>query len=168
LAGDVARAILAVLLLLTAACAAEPRSGAPVAAQATPEATAIVAADRSPAPVSTPVAMPAPTAPPATAAAPVTAPAPPPAAPALSVSVTPGGTVSTITVTISGLTAVAHAVHLHTGCNGSATAHILTIGTVGSAGTLSVTVSNRLLGTTVIVYPDASAVGRPILCALAA
>ena len=79
-----------------------------------------------------------------------------------------GAVSSTITVTISGLAPVAHAVHLHAGCNGSATVHILTIGSVGSAGTLSVTVSNRLLGNTVIVYPDASAVGRPILCATAA
>jgi hypothetical protein len=89
-------------------------------------------------------------------------------APALQVAVTPKGAFSTITVTVSGLAAVAHAVHLHAGCNGSPTAHILTIGTVGSAGTLSVTVSNRLLGNTVIVYPDDSAVGRPILCGVAA
>jgi hypothetical protein len=35
---------------------------------------------------------------------------------------------------------------------------------VGSAGTVSITVPSSLLGATVIVYPDASATGRPILC----
>ena len=76
---------------------------------------------------------------------------------------TNGGS-ATITVVISGLRAIAHAVHLHAGCTGNPGNHVATIGTVGSAGTVSVTVPTRLLGNTVIVYPDASATGTPILC----
>lgn len=81
-----------------------------------------------------------------------------------SVTVIVMGGSATVTVVVSGLRAIAHAVHLHAGCNGSANAHIATIGTVGSSGTLSITVPNRLLGAAVIVYPGASAVGQPILC----
>jgi hypothetical protein len=80
------------------------------------------------------------------------------------VSVTTTGGSSTITVTVSGLAAIAHAVHLHMGCTGSPNAHLYTIGTIGSAGTAAITVPSRELGATVIVYPDASATGRPILC----
>jgi len=81
-----------------------------------------------------------------------------------SVTVTMMGGSATVTVVVSGLRAIAHAVHLHAGCNGSLNAHIATIGTVGSSGTLSITVPNRLLGAVVIVYPGASPVGQPILC----
>ena len=81
-----------------------------------------------------------------------------------SVTVTMMGGSATVTVVVSGLRAIAHAVHLHAGCNGSLSAHIATIGTVGSSGTLSITVPNRLLGAVVIVYPGASPVGQPILC----
>jgi hypothetical protein len=80
-----------------------------------------------------------------------------------SVTVTMMGGSATVTVVVSGLRAIAHAVHLHAGCNGSLSAHIATIGTVGSSGTLSITVPNRLLGAVVIVYPGASSVGQPIL-----
>ena len=81
-----------------------------------------------------------------------------------SVTVTMMGGSATVTVVVSGLRAIAHAVHLHAGCNGSLSAHIATIGTVGSSGTLSITVPNSLLGAVVIVYPGASPVGQPILC----
>jgi hypothetical protein len=161
------RGLLAVLpaLILGAACGAQvPAATAPAAKrtaqQAAPAATpAAVAA----APVATPV--PAPTQAPA-------APAPPPAPAARtfalggsgSVTVTSMGATSRITVTVSGLGAISHAVHLHMGCTGSNAAHIYAIGVVGSAGTVGITVPSRDLGATVIVYPNASATGKPILC----
>jgi hypothetical protein len=81
-----------------------------------------------------------------------------------SVTVTVTGSTGRITVSIGGLAAVGHAVHLHAGCDGSASAHIATIGIVGSSGTVGISVPVRTLGATVIVYPDTSATGRPILC----
>jgi hypothetical protein len=182
------RLLLAVAVLLGAACSAQPVSAPaqPVsqagAVQSTPAPTPTAAPTPVPTPVATPT--PAPTAPPPTPAPPppTVAPPPPTAAPAAtaqppapanhtfalggngSVTVSRMGGSASVTVAISGLAAVGHAVHLHSGCDGSSAAHILTIGVVGSGGTLTFTMSASLLGSTVIVYPNTSATGRPILC----
>jgi hypothetical protein len=161
------RGLLAVLFasMLGAACGAQvPGPAAPAANRAAqPTATAVATPTAPATPISTPTPPPTP------------APAPPTAPPADvphtfalggsgSVSVAPMGATARITVTISGLAAVAHAVHLHMGCTGANSAHLFAIGTVGSAGTIGITVPARDLGATVIVYPDASATGKPILC----
>jgi len=153
--------------ILGAACGAQAVTPTAPAANRAAQAAATPVATPTPAvatPTPTPVPPPtqAPTAPPATV----------PHTFALggngSVSVTPMGTSARITVTISGLAAVAHAVHLHMGCTGANNAHLYAIGTVGSAGTVGITIPTRDLGATVIVYPDATATGKPILCAATA
>jgi hypothetical protein len=160
------RALVAVglfAMLLPFACSARPLGAVAPAGAPSPKAVATVPPPTQ-APVPPPTQAPAP--PPPTAA-------PAPAAPTTqtfalggsgSVTVAMSGGSATITVNVSGLRAIAHAVHLHSGCDGSNNAHIAAIGTVGSAGVVSITVPGRLLGSTVIVYPDASATGRPILC----
>jgi hypothetical protein len=177
------RFLLAAAVLLGAACSAQPvtapaqqvsRAGA---VQSTPAAapTPTAVPTPVPAPVATPTAAPPPPPPtvaPAPAPAATTAPAPAPASHTFALggngSVTVnrmGGSASaSVAVAISGLAAVGHAVHLHSGCDGSNAAHILTIGVVGSGGTLTFTMPASLLGSTVIVYPNTSATGRPILC----
>jgi len=151
----------AALVVCCAACSAvQPRTANQAA----------VPVSRAATPVATPAATPTPV-PPTPEPTPV--PAAPTPTPARTFALGGSGSVtvaaaagasSTITVMVSGLRPVAHAVHLHGGCTGSPNAHIAVIGVVGSGGTLSITVPNRLLGATVIVYPDASATGTPILC----
>lgn len=152
--------------LLLAGCAGGAQAapaGHPVsrvAATAAPPAT----------PMPEPTATPVPAPPPTQAPPPAPAPPPPPAVRTFglgghgSVQVTDNGGSATITVSIFGLAAVGHAVHLHSGCTGNGSAHIATIGTVGSSGTVAITLPSRFLGATVIVYPNTSATGNPILC----
>lgn len=147
--------------LLLAGCAG--------AGQAVPAGHPVSRVAATAAPPATPPVTPLePTATPVPAPPPTPAPPPPPAVRTFglgghgSVQVTDDGGSATITVSIFGLAAVGHAVHLHSGC--SPNGHLFAIGTVGSSGTVGITVPSRFLGATVIVYPNASATGSPILC----
>jgi Cu/Zn superoxide dismutase len=154
-------AALVSLAVALAACAARPAPDGQRAAavpSAAPTATVAPTVEPTPVPTVAPTPPPPPTPVPAPAARMFALGA------AGSVTVTDAGASSTITVTLSGLPAVAHAVHLHAGCTGNPNAHVAVIGTVGSAGTVSLSVPRRVLGSTVIVYPNASATGNPILC----
>jgi hypothetical protein len=85
-----------------------------------------------------------------------------------SVRVTSASGFTTITVSAAGLAAGAHATHVHRGCDGSGAAHLFALfSVVGPAGTSTtrLQMARPAPGWTVIIYPGAGAVGRPILCA---
>jgi hypothetical protein len=154
-------------------------------AQATATAANSAAAHQATAPSASTAASPAatPTPTPMQMAPPVQATRPPPAAPppqpasstfALagagsgSVRVTSANGITTITVSAAGIAAGFHTTHVHRGCDGSTMAHLFALNPVrGPAGSSSTTIqmAKPAPGWTVIIYPGAAAVGRPVLCA---
>jgi hypothetical protein len=157
------------LVTLSAACAQGTTPASTTIAQ---KASAPSAAPTA-APAATPVATPAPVQ--------VAQPAPkaPPPQPAVStfalsgmgsglVRVTSVNGITTITVSAAGIAAGTHATHVHRGCDGSGAAHLFALfSVVGPSGSSSTTLqmARPAPGWTVIMYPGAAAVGRPILCA---
>ncbi len=183
-------------LLLAAACGvgAQARIPAPPLGAPQPPATepVAVAADPAPPTENPPSLVPPPAAPetvPSTpppaliAPAPASAALPPlPAVPAAAVAPARAPTIAlqvgltrrpgvlVFAVTATGLAPGSHATHVHLGCSGSTTTHLLALvpltpGPAGSASGVSVVGAGGLPpGTTVIVYPGPQPVGDPVAC----
>jgi hypothetical protein len=167
--------LLIALLASGAACAQATATGTSNAAAAhqAPAPSAAAAASPAATPTPTPMQM----APPVQATQPP-APAPPPqpasstfalaGAGSGSVRVTSANGITTITVSAVGIAAGFHTTHVHRGCDGSTMAHLFALNPVrGPAGSSSTTIqmAKPAPGWTVIIYPGAAAVGRPVLCA---
>jgi hypothetical protein len=158
------------LILLTASACAPGPLAARTPAKAASVRQTVEAAPPSPSA--------SPTRPPSVADTPARAATQAPAAPANvfaltgagsgSVRVTSAGGATTIAVSAAGIAPGPHATHVHRGCDGSMAAHLLYLSSVyGPSGssTTVLQVAKPPPGWTVIVYPGAAAVGRPVLCA---
>jgi 2-oxoglutarate dehydrogenase E2 component (dihydrolipoamide succinyltransferase) len=166
---------LLIALLASGAACAQPTATAANSAAAHHAAAPSASAAASPAATPTPTPVQA-AAPVQATQPPAPAPPPPPAASTFalvgagsgSVRVTSANGITTIRVSAAGIAAGAHATHVHRGCDGSTMAHLFALNSVvGPAGSATTTIqmARPAPGWTLIIYPGAAAVGRPVLCA---
>ena len=149
-------------LLVSSGCGQGSGAGGPAAVASSPAAGQANPALTPPAPTPTP----APPAPTPTPAPPAPTPTPAPPAPAISLAFGSG----TVGVSVTGIAAGAHQVHVHRDCTGNPNLHLTTLGTVfvngngSGARTFSLAPSLRGRGFDLLVYPLGASQGPPSLC----